>query len=147
MASLKEQIGTGEDMEMSKMGQASENTKALADAKESLADTEKSLEIDTKFLAELRDMCKKIDDQWLIRAKTRKDEILAVSEAIGMLTNDEAKDHFSSTFSFLQVSKQDERRAQAAAALRQAYRKTHNAMFMELAESAQLDAFTKVKAA
>merc|ERR1719421_1674103 len=111
----------------SQTAEAGENSKALADATEDLEDTRRTLASDTKFLKELKEMCGKMDEDWEVRSKTRQDEMAAVSEAIGMLTSDDARDTFSgktpnSTYSFLQetertTSEAKERRSQAAAVL------------------------------
>merc|ERR1719213_15128 len=89
--------------------QAAENKKALADAKEALKDTETSLDADSKFLKEVIDMCGKADEMWEERKKTREEEIAAISEALSMLTADDARDMFTSTYSSLQMRVQRRR--------------------------------------
>ena len=79
--------------------------------------------------------------------KTRADELVAVSEAVKVLTDDDARDTFTSTFNFLQlraVSAATER--QAAAALLQ---QTGNPQMQLLASSvaAGIQPMERVKAA
>jgi len=152
--SLKEQAEAAEGMETSQGGEAAENAKALADAKEQLEDTEKSLGTDQAFLKELTATCEKMDEEWLAKKAMRKDEILAVSEAITMLTDDDARGNFSNTFgftqrsaSFLQLDLDNAQREKAAKVLKLAGKKHHDAMLVELGSAVQLDAFTKVKKA
>lgn len=150
-SSLKEQISNAEKMAAGQSGEAADNSKALADAKEELEDTQKSLTADQAFLEELRATCEKMDVEWQERRVTRKDEILAISEAIDMLMDDDARGNMSSTFgggsgSFVQLEIEDVR-AKASAVLKRAGRKAHDELLVQLAATVKLDAFTKVKQA
>lgn len=87
---------------------------ALADADENLAsdrtdmrDTTKQLEADRYFLADLKDRCSKMDEEWDARSKVRTDEMTAVSQAIEILNDDDAKDTFqrSTGASFVQIAR------------------------------------------
>jgi hypothetical protein len=153
-SSLKEQAAAAAEMETSQGGEAAENTKALADAKEQLADTEKSLAADQAFLKELTATCGKMDEEWLAKKAMRKQEIVAVAEAISMLMDDDARGNMSNTFgfvqrgsSFVQLNLDKKQRAAAAKVLKQAGKKHHDALLVELGSAVQLDAFTKVKKA
>jgi len=71
-----------------------------------------------------------------------------VSEALAILSADDAHDTFTSTFNFVQkVSKQESNRDKAAKVLFQAAKTYGNPQLAAIAMSARLDAFTKVKAA
>merc|ERR1719409_845484 len=68
----------------------SQNTDALEDAQVEKADSE-------KFLAALKVQCVDQKKAWEDRFKLRTDEIAAISEAINILNDDDARDTFSKT--------------------------------------------------
>merc|ERR1719393_1018717 len=70
---------------------------------ESLADTRDALSADQKFLLDLKEKCRMTDAEMEERTKARQAEIAAVGEAIAILTEDDARDLFSSTLGFVQV--------------------------------------------
>ena len=47
--------------------------------------------------------CQQTDKDFALRQKTRAEEIAAVSEAISILSDDDARDNFSKTLSFVQA--------------------------------------------
>merc|ERR550514_2223957 len=77
-----------DDME----GEHAENQKALSDAKENLELTRKQRTADVEFLRNLKLTCQGLDKEWELRSKTRTQEILAVSEALTILTEDDNRD-------------------------------------------------------
>lgn len=118
---------------------------ANAQAKEELEDTKASLSADEAFLMNLKEKCKLTDEEFEQRQKTRAEETVAVSKAIEVLSGDDARDTFSSTFNdFIQISNNQ---ASAARVLEKAAGIRHNPRIAQLAARAKLDAFTKVKAA
>eukprot|EP00929_Paragymnodinium_shiwhaense_P055817 TRINITY_DN2793_c0_g3_i1.p1 TRINITY_DN2793_c0_g3~~TRINITY_DN2793_c0_g3_i1.p1 ORF type:complete len:796 (+),score=350.66 TRINITY_DN2793_c0_g3_i1:78-2465(+) len=70
-------------------GEHAANTKALSDAKENLQMTTEQRAEDVEFLRNLKLTCNDLDSQWEARSKTRSDEIVAVSETIQILTEDD----------------------------------------------------------
>jgi uncharacterized protein (UPF0335 family) len=79
-------------------------TQSLADAEEKLADAKETIEgtrgalaADTEVLSELKLQCQQTDKDFALRQKTRSEEIAAVSEAISILSDDDAHDNFSKT--------------------------------------------------
>merc|ERR1719191_1427698 len=76
---------------------------ANAQAKEDLADTRNALSADQKFLLDLKEKCRMTDNEFAERQKARGEEISAVSEAIAILSDDDAHDLFSKTLGFVQV--------------------------------------------
>jgi len=66
----------------------SEGTHALEDAKEELANAE-------KFKANMKEQCAGMEKQKAAREKARADEILAISEAVKILNDDDALEVFS----------------------------------------------------
>lgn len=141
-----------------KKTQLAKSDELNAQSKEDLEDTQDSLSIDDKFLIDLKQRCKMTDSEWEMRQKSRQEEIAAIVQAISILTDDQARDTFSSTFnpaaaSFLQKTNkraarhETEQRRQAVALLAAAAAKSGSPELSGLAMAAQLDAFTKVKAA
>merc|ERR1719353_1353764 len=123
---------------------------ANAQAKEDLADTRNALSADTKFLLDLKEKCRMTDNEFAERQKARGEEISAVSEAIAILSDDDAHDTFSKTLGFVQVkavSAQQNARNKAVQLLKAAAQKSGNTQLLALAATAALDAFTKVKEA
>merc|ERR1719316_2211634 len=72
---------------------------ALEDTKEELADTE-------KFVAQLASQCATKEKEWAERCKMRSMEISAISEAIGILNDDDALDVFKKALPSALVQKQ-----------------------------------------
>lgn len=148
------------------------NAKALSDAKEDLELTRKQRSADVEFLRNLRVTCQNLDREWEARSKTRSQEILAVAEALEIITSDDNREMLYKSTSFLQVTEGTEmqmRRNRASTSLRTAAQGPsfdaddlldawHNrkspslvsgprAQLSTLAVTVQLDSFTKVKAA
>merc|ERR1712079_254235 len=86
---------------------------------------------------------------WEERQKTRQLEMEAVSKALAVLSGDDAHDLFTRTFNpaFLQVDRQDSRRAQASKLLSDVAKRLNNPKLSNLAYRVRLDAFTRVKKA
>merc|ERR1740133_299767 len=118
-----------------------------AQSKENLEDTRNTLAADTAFLADLKDRCQNMDQEYEERTKTRQMEIQAVGKALAFLSSDEAHDLFTRTFNFIQAKSttQSHRRAQVSKVLHQMSQKFQDPRLSTLAVSARLDAFTKVK--
>merc|ERR1719159_1892208 len=98
----------------------------------------------------LKETCQMTDQEWEERQKARAEEIKAVSEALAILSSDDAHDTFTRTFNFIQtkVEKKDrQNRDKASALLFEAAKANGNPRLAALAARVRLDAFTKVKAA
>merc|ERR1719389_1430579 len=52
----------------------------------------------------LKETCQMTDQEFAERTKTRAEEVKAVSEALAILSSDDAHDTFTSTFNFIQKS-------------------------------------------
>eukprot|EP00444_Apocalathium_aciculiferum_P035483 CAMPEP_0183485160 /NCGR_PEP_ID=MMETSP0370-20130417/179284_1 /TAXON_ID=268820 /ORGANISM="Peridinium aciculiferum, Strain PAER-2" /LENGTH=839 /DNA_ID=CAMNT_0025678457 /DNA_START=75 /DNA_END=2591 /DNA_ORIENTATION=- len=144
------QIKEAEKMEEQKEDELANTNNALAEAKEDLGEEQKVLGEDQQFVMNLDEMCAKGDSDFEARKQSRLQEMQAVAETIEILMGDEARDATSGTYkSFVQLasSRESSRRHQAAELLRQVAKKSHNPALLMLATSAELDAFTKVKAA
>jgi chromosome segregation ATPase len=70
------------------------NTKALSDAKEDFETTQAQRSADVKFLTDLKVKCQELDREYASRSKARNDEVKAISEAIAILTDDDARSLF-----------------------------------------------------
>merc|ERR1719240_29766 len=121
----------GEQVEVAKKklddmeGEHAENQKALSDAKEDLDLTRKQRPADVEFLRNLKLTCQGLDKQWELRSKTRSQEILAVSETLTILTEDDNREALAKGVTLLQTSESTSAsvrrlRAQAAGMLRRA---------------------------
>merc|ERR1719316_245836 len=121
----------------------------LAQSKEDLEDTKKSLAADEEFLAMLKEKCSGTDAEWEERQKTRQLEMEACSKALAVLSSDDAHDLFTKTFNpaFVQTSMTSERRSKAAAVLSRAADKVQSPRLAAIAMRVRLDAFEKVKKA
>jgi hypothetical protein len=132
---------------MDKTASLAETDEAHAHAKHDLSKTRDALSADQKFLLDLNERCTNGDAEYAERTKMRNTEMAAVSEAVGMLTDDAARDLFSSTLSFFEKKQTSDRAAAAAKVLQAAGAKSGDLALLSLAATARLDAFTKVKAA
>merc|ERR1719337_826266 len=146
-AAKEAEIKAGQDLIDTKTVELGTTDEKNAQSKESLADTRETLAADTAFLADLKERCQNMDQEYEERTKTRQLEIQATSKALAFLSSDEAHDLFTRTFNFVQVrsTNKDKRRAQVSTALSKAAKKFNDPALSTLAVSARLDAFTKVK--
>merc|ERR1719379_1275679 len=86
------------------------------------------------------------DAEYEERTKTRQEEIQAVSQALAILSSDDAHDTFTSTFNFVQVSQkeQSKRVASAEQILYHVAKAAGNPRLATLATRMRLDGFEKV---
>merc|ERR550532_3702179 len=84
---------------------------SIVQMKNDLSDTEQSLIEDKKFAAELQKSCATKESEWAAICKTRSEELLALSDTIKILNNDDALELFKKTLpgsaSFVQVQVTD----------------------------------------
>jgi len=110
----------------SKTAQIGELGVAIVQMKEDLSDTQAALLQDKKFLAELEKGCATKAAEWDERSKTRSAEIVAITDTIKVLNDDDALELFKKTLpsasaSLLQVEQGAfKARARALAVLRSA---------------------------
>merc|ERR1719213_456534 len=148
-AAKEEEIAAGTSLADTKTTTLAATDEKKAQDTEDLEDTENILAADTKFLANLKERCANMDQEYEERTKTRQLEIQAVSKALAFLSSDEAHDLFTRTFNPALVQTQSsavsKRRNAIAKVLEQAAKKFADPQFSTLAVRARLDAFTKVK--
>merc|ERR1719420_2263186 len=144
-ASKEDEIKAGSDQKDTKTQELADTDSALAQAKQDLEDTRNSLAADQKFLMNLKETCQMTDQEFEERTKTRAEEIKAVSEALSILSSDDAHDTFTSTFNFIQKSeKKSSTREKAEKILLKAAKKTGDPKIATLATRVRLDGFAKV---
>merc|ERR1719506_1444009 len=105
-AKTKEINALGSEIE-AKTARVGELGVQLVTEKEDLDDTTKSLAEDEQFLKDLQTDCKTKDEEWATHQKIRAEEVLAISETIKILNDDDALDLFKKTLpspSLLQVT-------------------------------------------
>eukprot|EP00933_Yihiella_yeosuensis_P024542 TRINITY_DN19030_c0_g1_i1.p1 TRINITY_DN19030_c0_g1~~TRINITY_DN19030_c0_g1_i1.p1 ORF type:complete len:721 (-),score=203.17 TRINITY_DN19030_c0_g1_i1:74-2047(-) len=119
--------------------------KQMADEKDEIVHTKQAIADDTDFLKSVQEKCRQIDKEWDSRQQTRADESEAISKAMEVLGDDEARESFSSGLSFFQESSVNaDRRARVSATLERIGR-TLDVRLVTLAMSAKLDNFDRVK--
>merc|ERR1719422_1433410 len=124
-----------------------------AESKEDLEATQEALAADQSFLANMLKDCSFEDDEYSKRKAIRSKEIVAISETIRILTEDDARGLYAKTISFLQTRELtgqaglDRRADRAMQRIAAVARKHKNWALVSLAVRVRLDAFTKVKEA
>jgi len=143
------EIRAGEKMEEMKEEELAAAKNNLAAAMEDLEQTQAALSESQIFMTNLKKTCSEADSDFEMRRNARLQEIKAVSDTIGILTGDDARDAMKGMYSFLQVDSDttDELRHHAVQVLTQAAAKTKNPELLTMATNVELDAFVKVKEA
>jgi len=146
-AAKNAEIAAGQDQVDAKTLELANTDEDLANSKSNLEDTRASLSADEQFLMMLKEKCSSTDAEWEERQKTRQQEMQACSEALAILSADDAHDLFTKTFNPALVQEgsavQSDRRTKAAAVLMNA----HSPRLSAMATKVRLDAFTRVKKA
>ena len=144
-AAKEAEIKAGTEQRDTKTQELADTDAKLADDKQNLEDTRNSLSADQKFLMNLKETCQMTDQEFEERTKTRAEETKAVSEALAILSSDDAHDTFTSTFNFIQVSKATQsKRDRAEKILYAVAKKTGHPRLATLATRVRLDGFKKV---
>merc|ERR1719333_1766577 len=138
-AAKESEIAAGTELADTKTQELATTDEKNAQSKESLEDTRNTLASDTKFLANLKEQCSNMDQEYEERTKTRQGEIEATSKALAFLSSDEAHDLFTRTFNFVQVgiTLHSKRRIQASATLSKAATQFSDPRLSTLAVSAR----------
>merc|ERR1719375_2591726 len=144
-AAKETEIKAGTDQSDTKTQELADTDEKLAESKQDLDDTRTSLDADQTFLLNLKETCQMTDAEFEERTKTRQEEIQAVSQALAILSSDDAHDTFTSTFNFVQVSaKEESKRAAAERILYHVAKEAGNPRLATLATRMRLDGFEKV---
>jgi len=131
------EIEAGEKKAEDKEDVLSDTDMKNAEAAEDKEQTEKVMAEDQKFIVSLKKTCENANKNFELRKKSRLEEIKAVSETIGILTSDEARDNQRATYggsaSFLQTRQ------------RKALLKIRASTRMTLASKVRMDNFDAIK--
>jgi len=151
-AAKEEEIKAGQAQLDTKTQELADTDQHLSQAKMDLDDTRNSLTADEKFLMNLKETCQQTDAEWEERQKMRQEEMQGVSEALSILSSDDAHDTFTKTFNFVQVKPaesllQEVNREKASKLLFKTAREVGNPALAAVAQKVRLDAFEKVKMA
>merc|ERR1719375_1565774 len=149
-AAKEDEMATGRKLIVTTDAAIAETQENYAQEAKQLEDAQGQLADDTAFLKNLKEKCATMDADYDKRVKDRLTEIDAVSDTIKILNSDESFEAFDKQEApvFLQTdsSAQKERRQKAVSALQRAARVSGSPQIALLAASAQLDAFTEIKA-
>jgi len=96
------EIAAAKTMTTDKTAELAETDENLANDRHDLQLTEKQLSKDQQFLRNLKKRCGSQDAEFAARTKARWEETAAIGDAVGILTDDSARDLFSSTLAFAQ---------------------------------------------
>jgi len=144
-----------------KEARLAEAQKKAAEAKEDIEATKGALSADQQLLVRLGENCKVAEEEHVARAKARGEELRALAEVLGILTEDAARDLYAKTTNFLQTDHQRNTMTDSseAATLTQSVvvnqamrhilhmaRRHKNWVLASLAVRVRLDSFTEVKA-
>jgi hypothetical protein len=144
-AAKEEEIKAGTEQRDTKEQELADTDEKNAQAKQDLDDTRNTLSADEQFLMNLKETCQNTDAEWEERQKARAEEIRGCSEALAILSSDDAHDTFTKTFNFLQVSKKEVKvQEKVEKILFAAAKKFGNPKLATLATRVRLDAFGKV---
>jgi hypothetical protein len=148
-AAKEMEIKAGEEQKDTKTQELANTDSKLSQAKLDLEDTRNSLTADQKFLMNLKQTCQQTDTEWEERQRARQEEISACSQALAILSNDDAHDTFTKTFNFVQVAEKRDgaTRDRAAALLRKTAKQLNDPQLLALATKVRMDVFAKVQAA
>merc|ERR1719387_1610980 len=100
---MVEELAAGRTAVENKGNELADADGQKAQAAEDLSDTNAQLETDKSFLADVKSRCAAMDKQFADRTAMRQEETKAVSEALAILQDDDAKDLMSRS-TFLQLS-------------------------------------------
>merc|ERR1719428_706924 len=98
------EIDAATDLKNKKSADLAQAVQDDAQAKEDLEDTKTQMAEDQEFLINLKKDCAIADKEYAARMKMRGDEIVALGEALKILTDDDARDLFGRSMSFLQTN-------------------------------------------
>jgi len=152
------EIEAAKKLKAEKEAQLADLLAKSAQAKEEIADLKAALAADQEFLANLEKNCKAEDDAYAGRVKVRTEEIVAIAEALKILTSDDSRDLFEKTISFVQVrsskhrseeterlNAEDRATDRAVRRIAEIARRHNNWALVSLGVRMRLDKFTKVK--
>lgn len=144
---LLDKIAVATEAKNNKSAELATTNLNLANAKQDLTNTREALDEDTKFLANVRERCTTADKEYAARQKTRGEEIVALNEAIKILSEDDFRETANRVVNFIELTSRQSSRYHAASTIRTVAKKHKNIELMQLAVSLKLDGFERVKKA
>jgi len=93
-ASKEKEVEVATEAIETKTSRSGEIAVSVVQTKDALEDTEAELADVEKFIVQLEKECATKEKEWAVREKMRAEEISAISEAIGILNDDDALDVF-----------------------------------------------------
>merc|ERR1719299_345464 len=93
-ASKEKEISVATEAIETKTGRSGELAVSVVQTKDAIEDTQVELADTQKFISQLENECATKEKEWAVRQKLRAEEISAISEAIGILNDDDALDVF-----------------------------------------------------
>merc|ERR1719231_183298 len=93
-ASKNKEIEVATEAIETKTARSGELAVSVVQTKDALEDTTVELTDTQKFIAQLESECATKEKEWAVRQKLRAEEVSAISEAIGILNDDDALDVF-----------------------------------------------------
>merc|ERR1719422_1609951 len=147
------EIAVAQKQKKRKEANLADTLSKAAESREDLEVTQEALAADQSFLANMLKDCSFEDDEYSKRKDIRSKELVAISETIRILTEDDARGLYAKTISFLQTheltgqSSLDHRADRAMQRLAAVARKHKNWALVSLAVRVRLDAFAKVREA
>jgi len=153
-AAKLDEIAVGQSQKKRKEADLADTRYREAEAKEDKEATENARDADQTFLSNMLKDCEVEDTEYKKRSEIRGQELVALSETLKILSEDDARDLFGKTMSFAQVNsmrtsqkmaKQDRALEHAMQRIAVVARKHKNWALVSLAVRVRLDAFAKVK--
>jgi len=147
------EIAAASKQKAQKEAQLAELLDKAAKAKQEKEETQAAVAADQTFLVNLEENCKTEDEEYKQRHAVRTEEIRALAEALKILNDDLARDLYAKTMDFLQLgagaraAAEDRAVERSVRRLAEVARRHKSWALASLAVRAQLDDFTKVKAA
>jgi hypothetical protein len=122
------------------------------DAEAEIGNLQQQVTTDTQFISDTNKAMETKKKEWKQRSTLRADEIKAISQAVSILYNDDAKDNFkkssaSQGFFFLQTSQQSAAVARVSVQLQQLAKETRDKQLSALLASVKAGQFDQVLAA
>merc|ERR1712194_296657 len=97
------EISAASKQQEMKEGQLADLLNKVAESKETIESSNEAIDTDTAFLQNLLKNRKAEDEQYAARSKTRAEEIENLGKVLEILTNDDARNLFGKTMSFVQT--------------------------------------------
>merc|ERR1719253_505696 len=121
MTAKKNELGAAQQSLLDQNGENGARGAKLATDKAEKTEKEDQNTRDVTFLADTKTACNTKAQEWTTRKGLRAGEIAAISQALGILRSDDARDMFKKSFdndSFLQVDESHSPRSRAMALIR-----------------------------